>query len=67
MVCKKGYESIGLFLIKMMRFAIIALGYIGIVAMLLAAGTIFVHNILFIKRLFLKPNIINHHYPSMPW
>ena len=49
MVCKKGYESIGLFLIKMMRFAIIALGYIGIVAMLLAAGTIFVHNILLLR------------------
>jgi len=39
---KKGYESIGLFLIKMMRFTIVALGYIGTVAMLLVAS---VHNI----------------------
>ena len=49
---KKGYESIGLFLIKMMRFTIVALGYIGTVAMLLVAGTIFVHNIPFINEFF---------------
>lgn len=36
----------------MMRFTIVALGYIGTVAMLLVAGAIFVHNIPFIHEFF---------------
>lgn len=49
---KKGYESIGLFLIKLMRFTIVALGYIGTIAMFLVAGAIFVHKIPFIHEFF---------------
>lgn len=53
---KKGYKTIGLFLIKLMRFSIVALGYIGTIAMFLVAGAIFAHNVPFIHEL-IKDNL----------
>ncbi len=42
---KRGKRKVGVFLVRTMGVIIVALGYIGTVAMLLVAGGIFTHNI----------------------
>jgi len=54
---KKKVIGVGKFMIKLMSFLIIALGYIGTVAMLLVAGGIFVHKITLLHETFIHYNL----------